>query len=260
MSIKTFTRWTLGLLIMVLGVLALSTSVIASILFILVSLLLIPISFEFIKQRINISKTIRNVIILCITPLALFLYGKALIKEVDDAFKIMNEKVAEQSFLTFRDVSKELIEIDIDTMVNFNTLINVAEKINCDDKIAVVKIETQKNIYKVQPLTFCGEIFDYKLREIIYVNLDSITVNYKLNYPIDSLKIVLNKHLKNPQNDNNYPLSNEKRLISIDVDGKRDIKETKKILLKIISCINEINSKKHLSFMFQKGGIIREVE
>jgi len=96
MTIKTFTKWALGLLMLALGIFALSTSVIASLLFILISILLIPISYDFIKQRINISKKSRNVIILCITPLALFFFGKALVKEVDDAFKIMNEKIIEK--------------------------------------------------------------------------------------------------------------------------------------------------------------------
>jgi len=113
MTIKTFTKWTLGLLIMILGIFALSTSVIASLLFILVSLLLIPISYDFIKQRINISKKSRNVIILCITPLALFLYGKALAKEVDDVFRIMNKQVAEHNKKTndITELSKPKMEL-----------------------------------------------------------------------------------------------------------------------------------------------------
>jgi len=170
-----------------------------------------------------------------------------------------NEK-PEQNFLTFRLVDNKFIEFDLDTLSNFNEIIKIQNKIDCNKNYALFKLKTDTKIYNIQPLQFCEDIFDYKLREVVYVNTDSITVNYELQYPIDSLKMVLNNHLRNPNNDRNYPSPDEQRLISINVDNIKNIIETKKLLLKIITNINEMNIKTNFSFMFEERGIIRIIE
>lgn len=171
-----------------------------------------------------------------------------------------NEK-SEQIFLPFRIVGNEFIEVDIDSLANFKEILNVMENIDCRKNYALFKLETENKIFKIQPLQICeDDIFDYSLREIVYINTDSITVNYELQYPIDSLKMVLNNHLRNPNDDSNYPSSEEQRLISINVDSTKNIIETKKLLLKIINSINELNIKTNLSFMFEDRGIIRVIE
>ncbi len=168
-------------------------------------------------------------------------------------------KKSKQSFLTYREVSKKLVDIDIDTISNFKKLQNISEKINCGGEIAVIKIETKNTTYRIQPLMFCTDIFDYKLREIIYINPDSIIVNYKLSYPITDLKMILKKHLSNSENDENYPKQNEQRLISINVDSKKPIEVTKNLLLEVISNVNELNYKNNFSFMFEDKGIVRVI-
>ena len=165
-----------------------------------------------------------------------------------------------QHFMTLRLVNNELIEYDIDTLKNFNEVIKILNETDCLREYALFKLETDKKIYKIQPLQICESIFDYKLREILYINTDSITINYDLKLPIDSLKMVLNNHLQNPNYDGNYPSSEEKRLISINVDSTENIVETKKLLLNIITNINELNIKTNFSFMFQDRGIIRVIE
>ena len=170
-----------------------------------------------------------------------------------------NEK-PEQNFLTFRLVDNKFIEYDLDTLSNFNEIIKIQNKIDCNKNYALFKLKTDTKIYNIQPLQFCEDIFDYKLREIVYISTDSITVNYELQYPIESLKMILNNHLKNPNDDRNYPSSEEKRLISINVDSTKNIIETKKLLLKIITNINELNIKTNFSFMFEDNGIIRVIE
>ena len=106
--------------------------------------------------------------------------------------------------MTFRLVDNELIEYNIDTLNNFNEVTEILDKIDCSKEYALFKLETDKKIYKIQPLQFCNDIFDYKLREVLYINTDSITVNYKLKLPIDSLKVTLTNHLLNPNNDENH--------------------------------------------------------
>ena len=176
----------------------------------------------------------------------------------DNKKEVETEK-PEQNFMSFRDVSKKLIEIDIDTISDFKELIEVTEKIDCTGKIAVFKIETDKKIYKIQPLQVCDYILDYKLREIIYVNTDSVIVNYKIKFPIDSLKVVLDNHLRNQNNNPNYPSSDEKKLISINVDSTKNISETRNLLLKIIADFNDLNIKSNFAFMFEDRGILPEL-
>ncbi len=173
---------------------------------------------------------------------------------------LINNEKPEQNFLSYRIVANEFIEIDIDTLANFTEILTIIEKIDCKKNYALFKLETDEKIFKIQPLQVCEDIFDYYLREIIYINTDSITVNYELKYPIDSLKMVLENHLLNLKNNKNYPLANEKKLISINVDDTKSIIETKKLLIKIISKINELDTRANFSFMFQDSGIIEIIE
>jgi hypothetical protein len=171
-----------------------------------------------------------------------------------------NSGKPEQNFLTFRLIDNEFIEYDLDALSSFDDIIKIQNKIDCNKNYALFKLNSDTKIYNIQPLQFCEDIFDFKLREIVYINTDSITVNYELQYPIDSLKMVLNNHLSNTNNDRNYPSAEEKRLISINVDSTKNIIETKKLLLKIITNINELNIKTNFSFMFEGNGIIRVIE
>lgn len=171
--------------------------------------------------------------------------------------KETKSKKAKQNFFTLRLADNEFIEFDIDTLTNFNEIIKIIEEIDCRKNYALFKLETEKEIFNIHPLQLCEDIFEYKLREIVYINTDSITVNYELKYPIDSLKTVLNNHLRNPNDDKNYPSSDEKKLISINVDSSKSIIVTKKLLLKTIANINELNTKVNFSFMFEDRGIIQ---
>lgn len=171
--------------------------------------------------------------------------------------KIKNDlKKTEQLFCSLKRVDKQFIEFDIDTLSNFNQLVDISEEIDCLRYNALLKIETDEKIYKIQPLKLCESIMDYKLRDIIYINTDSITVNYELKYPIDSLKTVLKYHLQNPDNDSNYPVRKRTKLISVNVDNTLEIDETKKLLLNIINKFNQLDIKPNFWFMFEDRGIL----
>ena len=165
-----------------------------------------------------------------------------------------------QTFMSPRLVENELVEYDIDTLANFNEVLRILDETDCLREYAVIKLETEEKTYKIQPLQLCESILDYKLREILYVNTDSIRVNYELQYPIDSLKTILTNHLLNPRGDKNYPSTDEKKLISINVDSTKTIKEAKNLLVKIISTINELNTKANFAFMFEERGILQVIE
>ncbi|WP_298516399.1 hypothetical protein [uncultured Kordia sp.] len=171
--------------------------------------------------------------------------------------KIVQEKPV-QSFLTYRMEQQKFVEIDIDLLQNFGDMLNVIDTTDCRKNASLFKIETDSTIYKIQHLQFCESIFDYKLKQIIYINTDSIKVNDELSYPIDNLDGILKNHLVNEQNDENYP-STEKRLISIHIDESKNIKEVKKLLLNIISTFNSLQMKTNFAFMFDRYGMIKEV-
>ncbi len=158
--------------------------------------------------------------------------------------------------MSFRLADNELIEYDIDTLKNFKEVIKILDETDCLSEYAMFKLETENKIYKIQPLQFCESILDYRLREIIYVNTDSITVNYELQFPIDSLKLALTNHLFNPSNDRNYSLADEKKLISINVDSIKNITQTKNLLLKLIKELNAMENKPNFDFIFENRGIL----
>ena len=169
-------------------------------------------------------------------------------------------KKEQQNFLTIRNLTNEFIEYNIDTLASFREITEILEEIDCQKNYALFKLETKSKIFKIQPLQFCGDIFDYKMKQVIYINTDSITVNDHLNYPIDSLHSVLRYHLLNYNDDNNYPLGIERKWISINVDESKKIDDTKILLLKIIDEVNSIDGNVDFGFMFKNSGLIEVVE
>lgn len=161
-----------------------------------------------------------------------------------------------QYFFSSGLVGNKLVETNIDTLSNFNSLLKILDKNDCYKEYALFNLETEDKIYKIKPQPFCEGSFHYRLKEIIYINTDSITVNYELKFPIDSLKSVLRKHLLNPEQDKNYPLAGEQKLISVHVDSLKPIASTKTLLLKIINNINELGGKSSVEFIFKESGII----
>ena len=169
-------------------------------------------------------------------------------------------KKEQQNFLTIRNLANGFIEYDIDTLASFSEITEILEEIDCEKNYALFKLETNSKIFKIQPLQFCGDIFHYKMKELVYINTDSITVNNDLKYPIDSLNSVLRYHLLNFNGDNNYPLGTERKWISINVDESKKIDDTKILLLKIIDEVNSIESNVDFGFMFENSGLIEVVE
>lgn len=165
-----------------------------------------------------------------------------------------------QYFFSYRIEGRSLVEYDIDTLANFNQVTKILEETDCLREYAVFNIEGIDTIYKIQPLQICESIFDYKLKEILYINSDSITVNYDLKFPVDSLKTALKNHLFNPTRDQIYPSNEDKKMISIKVDNTKSIIVTKVLLLNIIEELNKLKNKPSFVFMFEDRGILPKLE
>ena len=200
----------------------------------------------------KIFKSFRNVIIVSV-----LMYFTASCDHNNGKIPLKKEQ---QNFLTIRNLTNEFIEYDIDTLASFREITKILEEIDCQKNYALFKLETKSKIFKIQPLQFCGDIFDYKMKQVIYINTDSITVNDHLNYPIDSLHSVLRYHLLNYNGDNNYPLGTERKWISINVDDSKKIDDSKILLLKIIDEVNSIDGNVDFGFMFENSGLIEVVE
>ncbi|PHQ29777.1 hypothetical protein [Leeuwenhoekiella nanhaiensis] len=163
-----------------------------------------------------------------------------------------------QTFFSFRMEGQSLVEFDLDTIKTTKELIRILNEIDCLKEKPVLKIETDYKINRIQPFQICEFILDYKLKNIIYVNTDSITVNYDLVLPIDSLEITLKNHLLNPNNNENYPSQLEKKMISIHIDSTKNISDTKNLFLNIIDKVNRLDSIPDFIFMIEDNGILPE--
>lgn len=161
-----------------------------------------------------------------------------------------------QYIVSFKNVDNKLIETNIDTLSNLNGFLNILDKNNCINIYQLLNHEIKDKTYNLKPMSNCYGTFHYRLKEIIYVSTDSIAVNRELRFPIDSLNIILRKHLLNHKQDKNYPFDGEQKLISVHVDTLKPIAKTKELIKNIINDIIEIDAKPYPQFIFNDGGII----
>lgn len=158
-------------------------------------------------------------------------------------------------------VWEEYVEIDLDSLLNYGDLFEEINKITCEKSITL-KFENDSIIYRVKPFDICPTS-DYRLRQVIYVNPDSIFVNDSLKFPIDNLNQELRKHLINKKNDINYPQKEEMRFVSIYMDSSENLNETKNLITEIISSFDELKKDNDLIFSgiaLRERGMIRIVE
>lgn len=160
-----------------------------------------------------------------------------------------------QSFLGLRLPEQKFFEIDIDSLQNFGDILNIIDTVDCHKNAVLVNVETDSIIYKIQHFNPCGVIYDYKLNEIIYIKTDTLIVNHELQFPINSIGYVINKHLINVEFDENYPMTSRTRLISINIDPDKSIQETKKLLLRVIENINALPIGQPFAFIFDRIGL-----
>lgn len=126
---------------------------------------------------------------------------------------------------------------------NFNELFQAFEE-KCKKQRTVISFEDETAIYRVEPINFCPDdnvVIDYYVWDVVWLTLDSIYVNYKIRYSIDSLTAIMNKHLINKELDENYPRTRRRGFFEVCIKEKTSIKETKDFLLKIVSTFNQIN-------------------
>ncbi len=80
-------------------------------------------------------------------------------------------------------------------------------------------------------------------RSRIFIQNDSILTNYDIKHSIDSLSIILERHLLNNGKDFNYSDSPERAGLEIYFENESDSKKIKSLLISLSEKFNELNKK-----------------
>ena len=142
------------------------------------------------------------------------------------------------------DKDSTLTIINLDSLENFNDLIESLDFIVCDYKTPVIHFESNKSEYNLIPMFACSKrapIGCYKERNVITIDTDSIIVNYFRKTSIDSLRQILRKHIVNEKKEFDFSDSPNRAFSILHVDNSFDIKKTKDILIKMAEEFNKIN-------------------
>lgn len=95
---------------------------------------------------------------------------------------------------------------NLDSISNFQELAFEVNQNSCDSKLSLIFFDYDNSNYKFIPMFNCPfDIFDYYLRDVVYLTNDSIYVNYKNRYSIHHLNLVMENHLINRSNDPLHP-------------------------------------------------------
>ena len=139
-----------------------------------------------------------------------------------------------------------IVSINVEKYNKYEKLIEEIDSISCTEKIPFVEIETDSTIFNLLAYHICSEehlIADYKTRNIIGLNNDSILINKDLEFSIDSLDTILKKQYLNYGKDENFSVSPEKAVLFFYSDLDTDNRIIKERILKIINGYLNIRSK-----------------
>ena len=136
--------------------------------------------------------------------------------------------------------------IYIDSIRNYEELLKEIDKIACQDSIPVINYSTKKDRFELLPWYECSEknvISCPTFRSRIFIQNDSILTNYEIKHSLDSLEIILERHLLNKGKDFNYSDSPKKAGLEIYFENNAASKEIKGLLVKLSEEFNKLNDK-----------------
>ena len=131
-----------------------------------------------------------------------------------------------------------IVSIDVEKHPIYEKLIEEIDSISCTEKIPFIEIETDSTIFNLLAYHICSKeqlIADYKTRNIIGINNDSIVINKDLEFDINSLETILKKQYLNFGKDEDFAISPEKAVLFFYNDLDTNNKIVKKRLLRIIN-------------------------
>jgi len=136
-----------------------------------------------------------------------------------------------------------LRKVKLDSLKNFGELLKLSDKIVCENKIPLIYFRNEKAEFKMligKECLIALNVADYKERNVIFIQGDSIIINDKMTKPFDSIKSIMVKHILNKNKDLDYSTSIEKAIIFYHQDSLFKSIDIKKQLLKIANEFNQI--------------------
>ena len=136
--------------------------------------------------------------------------------------------------------------IFIDSIENYGELLTEIDKIACQDSIPIINYSNREERFKLLPWYECSEsniVSCPTFRSRIFIQNDSILTNYEIRHSIDSLDIILERHLLNKGKDFNYSDSPDRAGIEIYFKDDVESKKIKKLLLNLSERFNYLNDK-----------------
>jgi len=139
--------------------------------------------------------------------------------------------------------NSNMSQISLDSLKNFNELIDEIDKIVCADKIPVVNFENGKSKFKIIPVNICSLKRGIECFKPFSMSItsDSIKIDEVKRVGIEELPMALELNLLNKGKNLIYGDTPEKTIFEIQVDSIYDIKKTRDLLIRIANSYNELN-------------------
>ena len=155
-------------------------------------------------------------------------------------------------YLKFQN-NADLVNINLDSLDNYSSLLEVMENLSCDDKISALTFNSNRKKYFLTGFAECPKpntVVDYFHRNYMYVVNDSI-LRIKDNsrkikrIPIIKFDKYLEDLIESPEAYNYKKTKLKPALIRIFIDDRYSISRTKKNLQIIAEGFKKINSNKN---------------
>ncbi|WP_298248394.1 hypothetical protein [uncultured Christiangramia sp.] len=137
-----------------------------------------------------------------------------------------------------------LSDISIEDVEDYSELLKEIDRIACQDSIPIINYSSKKGKFKLFPWYECSEsniISCPTFRSRIFIQNDSILTNYNIKHSIDSLGIILKRHLLNNGKDFNYSDSPDRAGIEVYFKEKTKSDEIEDFLINLSERFNQLN-------------------
>ncbi|MCB7479850.1 hypothetical protein LGQ90_01125 [Gramella sp. ASW11-100T] len=134
--------------------------------------------------------------------------------------------------------------IFLDSINNYGDLLERIDKVACNDSLPIINYSTKKERFELLPWYECSEyeiISSPTFRSRIFIQNDSILTNFDIKHSIDSLNIILRRHLLNKGKDFNYSDSPRQAGLEVYFDKYTNAKQVKNLLVEISKEFNELS-------------------
>lgn len=140
-----------------------------------------------------------------------------------------------------------LSEIYLDSLKDYSAMLNEIDRVACEDSVPVINYSNNTEKFRLLPWYECSEsntVSCPTLRSRIFIQNDSILTNNRIAHSIDSLDLILKKHLLNKGKDFNYSDSPNHAGIEIYFKENTASKEISDLLVDLSEKFNRLNRNK----------------